>query len=234
MLHLFVLGQFVILFLNNFGDGLKLARRLTVKEKFTILNRHNALRREAAISKLPHSPTASNMLIMRWDMDVERQAQNFADKCNGPDHDPSIKMGYNLIKANSPYNLEERAITIWSRESNDYQWRDGKQWNYVKLGHYMQIIWATTNRLGCGYNKCGRIGRFACFYNPPGAIPKLAPYKVGTPCTACPPKFTECYLSLCGPKNFSDHVERNSSRRGVDNYFVFFPFVIAYLLQLLL
>ncbi|KAF3698923.1 Cysteine-rich secretory protein LCCL domain-containing 1 [Channa argus] len=70
------------------------------------------------------------------------------------------------------------------------------------------LVWATSNRIGCAINVCynmnvwGMIWAKAvylvCNYSPPGNWWGHAPYKYGTPCSACPPSYAGgCRDNLC-------------------------------------
>lgn len=34
------------------------------------------------------------------------------------------------------------------------------------VGHYTQMVWATSNNVGCGYNYCGGDELYVCNYGP--------------------------------------------------------------------
>ncbi|KAF0047394.1 hypothetical protein F2P81_001027 [Scophthalmus maximus] len=70
------------------------------------------------------------------------------------------------------------------------------------------LVWATSNRIGCAINVCynmnvwGMIWAKAvylvCNYSPPGNWWGHAPYKYGTPCSACPASYAGgCRDNLC-------------------------------------
>ncbi|NXF94882.1 PI15 inhibitor, partial [Eubucco bourcierii] len=74
--------------------------------------------------------------------------------------------------------------------------------------HYTQMVWATSNRIGCAIHTChnmnvwGAVWRQAvylvCNYAPKGNWIGEAPYKVGVPCSACPPSYGgSCTDNLC-------------------------------------
>lgn len=72
-------------------------------------------------------------------------------------------------------------------------------------GHYSQVIWADTNRVGCGFTSYRENGTletnlYVCNYGPAGNFIGLPSYKVGAPCSQCPAN-TVCsgrFASLCG------------------------------------
>ncbi|KAK2530123.1 Crispld2 [Columba guinea] len=73
---------------------------------------------------------------------------------------------------------------------------------------HLQIVWATTNKIGCAVNVCkqmnvwGEIWENAvylvCNYSPKGNWIGEAPYKTGRPCSECPPSYGGgCQNNLC-------------------------------------
>jgi hypothetical protein len=80
----------------------------------------------------------------------------------------------------------------------------------VVTGHYSQMIWADTNRVGCGFTSYRDNGTletnlYVCNYGPAGNFIGLPSYKVGRPCSQCPTnsacgsRFTHlCGTCVCG------------------------------------
>ena len=70
-------------------------------------------------------------------------------------------------------------------------------------GHYSQMVWAQTSRLGCGFTEFPR-GRFlarllVCNYGTAGNVINTPMYNIGPACTVCP-QATSCsgqYPGLC-------------------------------------
>ncbi|KAF4022366.1 hypothetical protein G4228_013984 [Cervus hanglu yarkandensis] len=79
------------------------------------------------------------------------------------------------------------------------------------------MVWATSNRIGCAIHTCqnmnvwGAVWRRAvylvCNYAPKGNWIGEAPYKVGVPCSACPPSYGgSCTDNLCFPGVTSNYL----------------------------
>lgn len=60
----------------------------------------------------------------------------------------------------------------------------------------MHMIWAATDRLGCGMNQCDGSLLLVCNYQPSGDINSAVMYQQGPPCFKCP-SGTACKKSLC-------------------------------------
>ncbi|XP_008579002.1 PREDICTED: peptidase inhibitor R3HDML [Galeopterus variegatus] len=76
--------------------------------------------------------------------------------------------------------------------------------------HYTQMVWASSNRLGCAIHTCSSIKVWGstwhqavylvCNYAIKGNWIGEAPYKMGRPCSACPPRYQgSCSSNLCFP-----------------------------------
>lgn len=73
-----------------------------------------------------------------------------------------------------------------------------------ELGHYTQLVWAETNRVGCGFTSYStdnrRINYYVCNYGPAGNFAGKEVYKMGPACSQCPVQ-SVCstqYPNLCG------------------------------------
>lgn len=76
---------------------------------------------------------------------------------------------------------------------------------FRKVGHYTQMIWATTEYIGCARvsyrpEKKNRIYQYVvCNYGPAGNVHERDIYEIGTPCSKCPSgtNCSETYPGLC-------------------------------------
>ncbi|XP_036363357.1 uncharacterized protein LOC115217114 isoform X1 [Octopus sinensis] len=161
-------------------------------DKENILKLHNNYRKNV-------DPPACNMIKLYWDNDLAYVAQKWADNCEF-DHDKGNKrrvpgkfsVGQNLAQGHTDW---EAAIKGWYSEVKDFQYGVNTQ-NTVAVGHYTQIVWASSTRIGCGYAKCSNIRTFyVCNYGPAGNLIG----KIGEPYTKCDTKATikDCKSSVC-------------------------------------
>ncbi|VDL82412.1 unnamed protein product [Nippostrongylus brasiliensis] len=72
----------------------------------------------------------------------------------------------------------------------------GAQPDVYKIGHYTQIVWATTRAIGCAVKECEGSTMAVCNYRPTGNILGMMVYKEGEPCSKCP-KGARCENGLC-------------------------------------
>ncbi|KAM8734564.1 cysteine-rich venom protein [Acanthopagrus schlegelii] len=156
-----------------------------------IVNLHNHFRRNV-------SPTAANMLKMNYSEDVAVSAQAWADKCvlaHGPPDTRELKgygMGENLFYSSVPLSWTD-VITAWHNEVALFKYPDG---DWKKTGHYTQVVWSTSYRVGCGMTHCASKGVYfyACHYYRAGNFQGWPVYKKGDSCASCP---NNCEDRLC-------------------------------------
>ncbi|XP_029717918.2 scoloptoxin SSD552 [Aedes albopictus] len=208
----------VILFCNLVGKsaqtclngGVLLKSGLGPTDKYDILEEHNKLRQAVAQGLIPGQPGAENMLEMQWDDELARKAQDWADQCIFK-HDPKKKLGR--------FTMGQNLALIWSSGSldddrdSDFPGRIRKWFDEVKkysfgakfslaTGHYMQLIWADTYLVGCGYsyhysgNKYNKL--YVCNYGPAGNVQGQVPYVTGHPsCEQHGLQKSSTYPGLC-------------------------------------
>ncbi|GFX04243.1 hypothetical protein TNCV_3973921 [Trichonephila clavipes] len=157
-----------------------------------ILKLHNTYRSQVAMGQETRAgglPKASNMLQMVWDKELATIAQKWADNCLF-DHDciqcrevANFPVGQNLGEAfrDNCYTREclgsleprERYADWASNIKNlydevnyyDKSWLS-KYWerSVEETGHFTQIIWAKTWRVGCGFTAFLRGATYTRFY----------------------------------------------------------------------
>ncbi|XP_056015292.1 peptidase inhibitor 16-like [Ostrea edulis] len=165
---------------------------VTEVEKKAIVDKHNFLRSRV-------NPPAKNMMKMSWDNDVALVAQKWAENCELK-HDGNYQRwipgrfsaGQNLLWARykSTWN-----VTIYSWYAEVYEFTYGGPIP-PGVGHYTQIVWADSIKVGCGYAHCQAKGvhYYVCNYSPGGNSYNMQPYKNGTSCADCP---NRCENNLC-------------------------------------
>ncbi|CAG9798066.1 unnamed protein product [Chironomus riparius] len=165
-------------------------------------------------------PPAANMLSMKWHHGATKAAQRWADKCYLLTHDTPKgrwinnygSCGQNIFVSTHkvPWLF---ALRTWFEERHNFTY--GSHRNDLNVvGHFTQMIWASTHKVGCGLSKCSRGGprnkpfyNYVCNYCPIGnRIEKLGtPYKKGKPCSACSQSCHSKKIRLClNPCNSAD------------------------------
>uniref|UniRef100_A0A8C9ZG20 Cysteine-rich secretory protein LCCL domain containing 1b n=1 Tax=Sander lucioperca TaxID=283035 RepID=A0A8C9ZG20_SANLU len=184
-------------------------RAISDGDMHLILDLHNKLRGQVY-------PPASNMEYMVWDYELERSAEHWAYTCrweHGPSH-MLTQIGQNLGAhwGRCVCSLQRSGGKCVRYYSYPYSQECNPHCPFRCSGpvctHYTQLVWATSNRIGCAINVCynmnvwGMIWAKAvylvCNYSPPGNWWGHAPYKYGTPCSACPASYGGgCRDNLC-------------------------------------
>ncbi|XP_013407806.1 pathogenesis-related protein 1A1-like [Lingula anatina] len=133
---------------------------LSDAEKQQMLDRHN-LRRSLV------SPSAALMTRMMWDDELAASSQAWADSCNMGHSNTGGKYGENLFGSSYPPG-PYKAVDAWDEEkqwytlsSNTCNPPPGKS-----CGHYTQVVWAASTKLGCGMKKCTSWYYVVCRYSP--------------------------------------------------------------------
>ncbi|XP_033001238.1 cysteine-rich venom protein-like [Lacerta agilis] len=174
-------------------------------EQKQILDKHNALRREV-------KPTASNMLKMEWSPDATANAERWAKKCllgHSP-QDQRIVDGFpcgeNIFASSQPTSWND-VIQDWYDEVEDFQYGVGAVRPGAVTGHYTQVVWYRSYKIGCYAAHCpeNRLKYlYFCQYCPAGNLQGSleTPYKSGPPCEDCP---NACDNGLCtNPCKYTD------------------------------
>ncbi|XP_058409920.1 cysteine-rich secretory protein 3-like isoform X1 [Diceros bicornis minor] len=196
---LFLAAVLLPLFPAN-GQDPSFGALLTTKEEVQkeIVDKHNDLRRTV-------SPPASNMLKMEWDSKAATNAQNWADKCllrHSRSEDRVVgtrHCGENLFMSSRPISWSH-AIQGWYDEVRHFTYGVGKNHPNAVVGHYTQVVWYSSYRVGCGIAYCPNQKSLkyyqVCQYCPPGNFvgKERTPYLEGKPCASCP---NHCDNGLC-------------------------------------
>ncbi|XP_023336492.1 cell wall protein PRY3 isoform X2 [Eurytemora carolleeae] len=162
------------------------------------------------------------MMKLEWDSELASIAQRLADQCKYG-HDCSscrkvsrfnvgqnIFITYGYLKDGTDWN---KALRAWfDDEINLFPTSYISPFRYIqKTGHYSQLIWAETTKVGCGftsYTSGQFVARlYVCNYGPGGNRIGGEMYRIGQSCTRCPSQST-CsftYPGLCAssPSSFS-------------------------------
>ncbi|XP_072492320.1 cysteine-rich secretory protein LCCL domain-containing 2 [Notamacropus eugenii] len=186
-------------------------RAIPRADREEILMLHNKLRGQVY-------PSASNMEYMTWDDELEKSAASWAHECIW-EHGPAtllVSIGQNLAVHWGRYRSPAFHVQSWYDEVKDYTYpypHECNPWCPERCSgpmctHYTQIVWATTNKVGCAVNTCRRINVWGdmwenavylvCNYSPKGNWIGEAPYRNGRPCSECPPSYGGgCRNNLC-------------------------------------
>ncbi|KAK7092714.1 GLIPR1-like protein 1 [Littorina saxatilis] len=162
----------------------KAVTRFSASERLAIVRLHEHYRQSVR-------PPASDMLTMSWDEQLETMANKFASKCafeHNPDRDSQTSfksVGENIYAHSSFYN-ESAAVDYWHSEEKNYNYNAHSCTGVC--GHYTQVVWATSNKIGCGLRYCDPLAKvnfgkgyfIVCNYAPSGNLRGMRPYQQST------------------------------------------------------
>jgi len=182
-----------------------LAEPLSEAEKNAAVQAHNDLRQRVARDETVRLGGTVTIPNLTWDANLATVAQQFAEalvnqnppalchRCGNNACNPPILsnqciggMGENLYRASAFPGLPDlslgAAMKGWVDEEEPFYNYDQNTCAPDKVcGHYTQVVWADTQRVGCG--RAGRaVGGqnhvvWACNYGPPGNITGERPYR---------------------------------------------------------
>ena len=130
-----------------------------------MLTAHNAVRAEV---KLPP---------LQWSDELVAVSQKWADTLLVQSrfaHNPDSPYGENLFMITGATAAPSIVVREWASESRDYDYR----LNTCRAicGHYTQIVWRHTLRVGCAVARGAGREVWVCSYDPPGNFVGERPY----------------------------------------------------------
>jgi len=115
---------------------------------------------------------------LAWSDDLARSAQQWANSLQQQGcrlrHDPHSNYGENLAAGTGL--TAEGAVRLWTNEASFYNTHSNTCMAGKICGHYTQVVWNTSQELGCGVAYCQQFAVWVCRYNPPGNIVGHRPY----------------------------------------------------------
>jgi uncharacterized protein YkwD len=130
----------------------------------------------------PHNVArlALRLRPLLWDAKLARYAQRYANQrrfdcalehSNGP-------YGENIFWGSGIGWAPSQAVAAWVAERQWYNYWSNSCAGGQECGHYTQIVWSTTARVGCARVNClgGRGVFMTCNYDPPGNYIGERPY----------------------------------------------------------
>ncbi len=139
---------------------------------------HNAAR--AAVDPAAASPLPD----LIWDPDLAAIAQAYAEVCVF-EHSGADGLGENLFANAGSVVTAPTVVDAWVSEDAFFDYDANSCAPGEMCGHYTQVVWADSLRLGCGYAQCTVNSPFngfttwdnwVCNYDPPGNYIGEKPY----------------------------------------------------------
>ncbi|XP_043218300.1 uncharacterized protein LOC122379833 [Amphibalanus amphitrite] len=221
------------------------AREVSHEDINVIVDMHNQLRSKLATGferrgrfpqaiRLQKQLPAANMLQLEWDDELARVAQRLADQCVYR-HDckecralDRFDVGQNLAVTHGADKGKQpnwkATIGQWFDEVRAFNHSNIKPFKFSHdFGHFTQMVWATTQMIGCGYSMYFAGGQwnklYVCNYGPMGNVLFDEVYEAGPSCSRCPAG-TQCsthYPGLCAGGAKSGHLQAGTSIQDLLN-----------------
>ncbi len=138
---------------------------------------HNQARANALPS--PGSP----LTPLAWSSTIADVAQSYAERCRFEHSDGDL--GENLYVESGQTASPAEVVASWASEIAFYDYAANSCAPREQCGHYTQIVWSDTRRVGCGRARCTSNSPFGndnpwnnwvCNYDPPGNFVGQRPY----------------------------------------------------------
>jgi uncharacterized protein YkwD len=124
---------------------------------------------------------------LEWDGDLAAIAQSWAEECQSDngiiiDHNPNRGSGYpgtvgENIYAGGAVPNAAGVVGAWVSEEANYDYASNSCSGVC--GHYTQVVWADSTKLGCGIANCPNLSaswNVVCDYSPAGNFIGERPY----------------------------------------------------------
>lgn len=128
---------------------------------------HNRVRAAVGVPPLEWSPQLA-AVAQRWADDLAA-SKRFA-------HRPKSQYGENLFELIGTAATPADVVNAWASERNAYDPRRQSCRTGAVCGHYTQIVWRKTRKVGCGMAQSGTRQVWVCNYDPPGNYAGQRPY----------------------------------------------------------
>jgi pathogenesis-related protein 1 len=151
-------------FTNCTDEGDSKSAELDQEQIASLVSRHNIYRSEVGVDDI------------EWSEDLAKSAQNWANQLgkNCDFEHSSNEYGENIWMGTTASFSPNDVVDSWGSEKDDYNHANNSCSGVC--GHYTQIVWASTQYVGCGMVTCDGFDIWVCQYNPPGNYVGEKPY----------------------------------------------------------
>ncbi len=118
-----------------------------------------------------------NVPALTWSDALAEHAQAWADRLIAERrfaHRPRSPYGENLFEISGAIASPRQVVADWNSEATGYDYASNKCRGVC--GHYTQLVWADTKKVGCGVARNSRQEIWVCDYDPPGNWVGKRPY----------------------------------------------------------
>jgi pathogenesis-related protein 1 len=149
-----------------FPDNSSSARVANDEEKQILLATHNEWRDDVGVTGLEWSDQLASSAL-EWAKVLEQDCGFYHSKSN---------FGENLWKGTKGAFSTASVVNSWGSEKADYNYAKNKCKVGKVCGHYTQLVWENTTKVGCAQMTCDGMTTWVCQYDPPGNWVGEKPY----------------------------------------------------------
>jgi len=131
-----------------------------------ITEAHNRARAELGVPALTWSSELASV--------AEDWARRLAADGCGLQHRSDARYGENLYAIYGTSASPQEVVDSWVSEVADYNYKKNRCKGVC--GHYTQVVWRGSRRLGCAAARCSQGEVWVCNYDPPGNFVGERPY----------------------------------------------------------
>ncbi len=151
-----------LLFINPSPKGP--GHNLTPEDIKLVVDTHNEWRKQVKVPPLEWSDELAEVAT-KWGKELEK-------KCDWKHS--GWQYGENLFKGTEGYYNAKDVVDSWGSEIEYYNYENNSCSNVC--GHYTQMVWKTTTKVGCAKMTCDGWDVWICEYDPPGNYVGKKPY----------------------------------------------------------
>lgn len=140
---------------------------LSKKEAQEVVDYHNKVRKEVGCPSLEWSNELA-AFAQEWANEIARGGNCFALKHRPRSGKWASSYGENCAGAFKGQNPHISGCELWYKEKKFFKGRKFTMALFSKTGHYTQMIWRTTTKVGLGMAFCGDKVVVVANYDPPG------------------------------------------------------------------
>jgi uncharacterized protein YkwD len=122
-----------------------------------IVDNHNAARAKHCVPPVTWSPQLA-AVAQKW-------ANTLRDHRCAFEHSGG-QYGENLAAGTTGYMDPAAVVAMWYGEIKQYDYNNPGF--SMQTGHFTQVVWKTTRKVGCGMTQCNGMDVWVCEYDPPG------------------------------------------------------------------
>lgn len=141
--------------------------QVTTEDRKVLIERHNYWREQVGIGPLEWSDELAQVAA-KWGAQLKRKKCDFSHS--------DYPYGENLWMGTTGYYTVTDVVDSWANERLDYNYEKNKCRRGKMCGHYTQIVWANTKKVGCAKVECDGNTIWVCEYDPPGNWVGEKPY----------------------------------------------------------